>query len=217
MLYLNIENFVTVRRLIMNSSPGKSIDYVTPQKKQGKYLVIQILLYVLYAAAFLGVFVFFASQFGVLGIVIGGLLGPTLVFILYLATRHICTFDRKCMIYTPKAKKMDDVPLVSVCFEIIKDKKGDPDKRNIKFEGVMRDGLLFAPYKDEYKDKYAAADVKKTIDFRGDVKNPDVYFCVFPGEGGKTVVIFETVSKFVEMLQYYNKEATVVEEGFLSK
>ena len=195
----------------MNSG-NNSIDYVVTQKKEGKYAVIQTLLYILYAVAFLAVFVLFMKLFSVLGVIMGGVLGPTLVYIVYLATRHICTFDRKYSIFTPTAG-MDTVPHTMISFEIVKDKKQrDPDKRNVVFESEIKAAECFAPYKPEYKDKYAAADVTRTIDFRSSTKAvSDVYFGVFPGEGGKTAVIFEAVNKIVEKLAYYNKDATIVE------
>lgn len=194
----------------MNSS-NNAIDYVVTQKKEGKYLIGQILITILYAVAFLAVFILFMSLFKALGAIMGGVIGPTLVYILYLATRHICNFDRKYSIFTPNTT-MDKVPHTVISFEIVKDrKKRDPDKRDVVFEDEMRNAILFAPYTDEYKDKYSASDVTKTIDFRSSVKATDVYFGLFPGkDGGKTVVIFETVNKIVEKLSYYNKEATVV-------
>lgn len=197
----------------MNSG-NNSIDFVVSQKKEGKYLVIQTLLYVLYVAAIIAVFAVFVKLFSVLGVIMGGVLGPTLVYILYLATRHICTFDRKYSIYTPTAG-MDTVPHTMISFEIVKDKKQrDPDKRNVVFECEIKSAELFAPYKPEFKDKYAASDVTRTVDFRSSTKAvSDVYFGVFPGENGtKTVVIFEAVNKIVEKLSYYNKNATVVEK-----
>ena len=50
------------------SSGNNSIDYVVTQKKEGKYAVIQTLLYILYAVAFLAVFVLFMKLFSVLGV-----------------------------------------------------------------------------------------------------------------------------------------------------
>ena len=196
----------------MNSSTN-SIDYVVTQKKEGKYLVEQILLYVLYVVAFAAIFYIFCGLlgFGVLGVIIGGVLGPTLIYILYLATRHICNFDRKYSIFTPTST-MDKVPHTVISFEIVKDKKKrDPDKRDVVYEREIRDAEFFGPYNEEYKSKYAAPEVKRTIDFRSNSKASDLYFGVFPEkDGSKTVIIFESVNKVVEKLSYYNKEATVV-------
>jgi len=194
----------------MNSSQN-SIDYVITKKKEGKYGVLQIILYIAYAAVLVGTIVGLAIPFKALGVVMGGVLGAMFMYILILATKTVCNFDLKYSIFTTNVT-MDKVPETVISFEIVRDrKKLDPDKRNVVFEDAMKKAILFAPYTDEYKDKYAAADITKTIDFRSTVKATDVYFGIFPGkDGGKTVIIFEAVNKVVDKLKYFNKEATVV-------
>lgn len=198
----------------MNSG-NNAIDYVVTQKKEGKYLIGQILIYVLIAVLTIGVFVVMGLFIpGIMAAVAGMGLAVPVFLISYHATRTICNFDRKYSIFTPNVT-MDQVPHTVISFEIIKDKKKkDPDKRDIVYERPIKEAELFAPYTDDYKSKYEAAEVKNVIDFRSSVKKTeDIYFAMFSEKDGtKTVIIFEAVNKIVEKLAYYNKEATVVEK-----
>ncbi|MBQ7828610.1 MAG: hypothetical protein IJ386_10150 [Clostridia bacterium] len=193
----------------MNSG-SNAIDYVVTQKKEGKYLIGQILIYLFIAVAVIGVFVVLGLFIpGIMAAVAGMGLAVPVFWICYHGTRTICNFDRKYSIFTPNVT-MDQVPHTVISFEIIKDKKGDPDKRNIVYERAIKEADLFAPWTEEYKDKYEGA--TKTIDFRSSVKKTDdIYFAKFTEKDGSTVVIiFEAVNKIVEKLAYYNKEATIV-------
>ncbi len=195
----------------MNSG-SNAIDYVVTQKKEGKYLIGQILIYLFIAAAVIGVFVLLGSFIpGIMAAVAGMGLAVPVFWICYHGTRTICNFDRKYSIFTPNVT-MDQVPHTVISFEIIKDrKKKDPDKRDIVYERAIKEADLFAPWTAEYKSEYKGAGIK-TIDFRSSVKKTeDVYFAKFTEKDGtKTVIIFEAVNKIVEKLAYYNKEATVV-------
>lgn len=196
----------------MNTSSTNSIDYVVTQKKEGKYLIGQILIYIFDFAVFVGVFALLAAFIpGIMAAVAGIGLAVPAFLIAFHGTRTICNFDRKYSIFTPNVT-MDKTPHTVISFEIVKDrKKADPDKRDVVLECELRRAEFFGPYTEEYKAKYTDPAVKKTIDFRSTVKATDVYFGVFPADdGSKTVVIFETVNKIVEKLAYYNKEATVV-------
>lgn len=194
----------------MNSG-SNAIDYVVTQKKEGKYLIGQILIYLFIAAAVIAVFVILGSFIpGIMAAVAGMGLAVPVFWICYHGTRTLCNFDRKYSIFTPNVT-MDQVPHTVISFEIVKDrKKKDPDKRDIVYERAIKEADLFAPWTEEYKDKYEGA--TKTIDFRSSVKKTeDVYFAKFTEKDGSTVVIiFEAVNKIVEKLAYYNKEATVV-------
>lgn len=191
---------------------ASAIDYVVTQKKEGKYLIGQILIYLFVAACVAAVFV-------AMGLIIGGTLAAMAgvglavpVFLIsYHGTRTICNFDRKYSIFTTNVT-MNETPKTVISFELIKDKKKkDEDKRYVLYERAMKEADLFAPYTDSYKDKIEGANV---IDFRSSVKkNDDVYFALFTEEdGSKTAIIFEAVNKVIEKLAYYNKEATVVEK-----
>lgn len=193
----------------MNSG-SNAIDYVVTQKKEGKYLIGQILIYIFIAVAVIAVFVILGLFIpGIMAAVAGMGLAVPVFWISYHGTRTICNFDRKYSIFTPNVT-MDQVPHTVISFEIVKDKKSDPDKRNIVYERAIKEADLFAPWTEEYKDKYEGA--TKTIDFRSSVKKTDdIYFAKFTEKDGSTVVIiFEAVNKIVEKLAYYNKEATIV-------
>lgn len=193
----------------MNSG-SNAIDYVVTQKKEGKYLIGQILIYLFIAVAVIAVFVILGLFIpGIMAAVAGMGLAVPVFWISYHGTRTICNFDRKYSIFTPNVT-MDQVPHTVISFEIVKDKKSDPDKRNIVYERAIKEADLFAPWTEEYKDKYEGA--TKTIDFRSSVKKTDdIYFAKFTEKDGSTVVIiFEAVNKIVEKLAYYNKEATIV-------
>lgn len=195
----------------MNSG-SNAIDYVVTQKKEGKYLIGQILIYLFIAVCVLAVFIIPIAVLKLPTIIVAvagmGLAVPVF-WISYHGTRTICNFDRKYSIFTPNVT-MDQVPHTVISFEIVKDKKSDPDKRNIVYERAIKEADLFAPWTEEYKDKYEGA--TKTIDFRSSVKKTDdIYFAKFTEKDGSTVVIiFEAVNKIVEKLAYYNKEATIV-------
>ena len=202
-----------IKNYALHNGQGVAIDYVVTQKKEGKYLIGQFLIYLFIAVCV-------AAVFAVMAIIIGGTLAAMAgvglavpVFLMaYHGTRTICNFDRKYSIFTTNVS-MNQTPQTVISFEIIKDKKKkDEDVRYVVYERAMKEADLFAPYTDEYKDKYASADVKNTIDFRSSVnKNDDVYFVLFTEEdGSKTVIIFEAVNKVIEKFAYYNKEATVV-------
>lgn len=198
----------------MNSG-SNAIDYVVTQKKEGKYLIGQILIYIFIAVAVLAVFIIPIALLklptGIVAVAGMGLAVPVF-FITYHGTRTICNFDRKYSIFTPNVT-MDQIPHTVISFEIIKDrKKKDPDKRDVVYERPIKEADLFAPWTPAYKDKYEGA--TRTIDFRSSVKKTeDIYFAKFTEKDGSTVVIiFEAVNKIVEKLAYYNKEATIVEK-----
>lgn len=189
-----------------------AIDYVVTQKKEGKYFIGQILIY-LFIAACVG------AVFAVMALVIGGALAAMAgiglavpVFLIsYHGTRTICNFDRKYSIFTTNVT-MNETPKTVISFEIVKDKKKkDEDTRYVVYERAMKEADLFAPYNDQYKAKTEGANI---IDFRSSVtKNDDIYFALFTEEdGSKTAIIFEAVNKVVEKIAYYNKEATIVEK-----
>ncbi|MBE6709195.1 MAG: hypothetical protein E7578_08150 [Ruminococcaceae bacterium] len=203
-----------IKDYALHNGQGVAIDYVVTQKKEGKYFIGQILIYLFIAVCVAAVFAamsIFIDSFALVAMAGVGLAAP--VFLMaYHGTRAICNFDRKYSIFTTNVS-MDKTPQTVISFEIVKDKKKkDEDTRYVVYERSMKEADLFAPYTDEYKDKYAAADVKNTIDFRSSVhKNDDIYFALFTEkDGSKTVIIFETVNRVVEKLAYYNKEATVV-------
>lgn len=191
---------------------SNAIDYVVTQKKEGKYLIGQILIYLFIAVAVIAVFVILGSFIpGIMAAVAGMGLAVPVFWISYHGTRTICNFDRKYSIFTPNVT-MDQVPHTVISFEIVKDrKKKDPDKRDVVYERAVKEADLFAPWTAEYKSKYEGINAK-VIDFRSSVKKTeDIYFAMFTEkDGSKTVIIFEAVNKIVEKLAYYNKEATVV-------
>lgn len=201
-----------IKDYALHNGHAVAIDYVVTQKKEGKYFIGQILIYLFIAVCVAAVFAamsLFIDSFALVAMAGVGLAAP--VFLMaYHGTRAICNFDRKYSIFTTNVS-MDKLPQTVISFEIIKDKKKkDEDTRYVVYERPMKEADLFAPYTDEYKDKYASAD--NTIDFRSSVnKNDDIYFALFTEENGsKTVIIFEAVNKVIEKLAYYNKEATIV-------
>ena len=189
-----------------------AIDYVVTQKKEGKYLIGQILIYLFIAIAVIAVFAVMVILIGTaMGMMAGIGLAVPVFWITYYGTRTLCNFDRKYSIFTTNVT-MNETPKTVISFEIIKDKKKkDEDKRLVVLERAMKEAELFAPYNDEYKAKIEGANV---IDFRSSTgKTDDIYFGLFAEEdGSKTAIIFEAVNKVVEKLAYYNKEATVVEK-----
>ncbi len=194
----------------MNSG-SNAIDYVVTQKKEGKYLIGQILIYLFIAAAVIGVFVILGSFIPPIMAAVAGMgLAVPVFWISYHGTRTICNFDRKYSIFTPNVT-MDQIPHTVISFEIVKDKKAkDPDKRDVVYERPIKEAARFAPWTEEFKSEYEGA--AKTIDFRSSKKKTeDVYFAKFiEKDGSATVIIFEAVNKIVERLAYYNKEATTV-------
>ncbi len=199
-----------IKDYALHNGQGVAIDYVVTQKKEGKYFIGQILIYLFVAVCVAAVFV-------AMGFVIGGALAAMAgiglavpVFLIsYHGTRTICNFDRKYSIFTTNVS-MDKTPQTVISFEIVKDKKKkDEDTRYVVYERSMKEADLFAPYTDEYKAKTEGANL---IDFRSSVnKNDDIYFALFTeADGSKTAIIFEAVNKVVEKFAYYNKDATVV-------
>lgn len=191
---------------------SSAIDYVVTQKKEGKYLSGQILIYLFIAVAVIAVFAVMVTFIGTaMGMMAGIGLAVPVFWITYYGTRTICNFDRKYSIFTTNVT-MDQTPTTVISFEIIKDKKKkDEDTRYVVYERAMKEADLFAPYTDQYKDKLQGANV---IDFRSSVnKNDDIYFALFTeADGSKTAILFEAVNKVVDKLAYYNKEATIVEK-----
>ncbi len=195
----------------MNSG-SNAIDFVVAQKKEGKYLVLQILSLFIMAFAIALPFVILAifKIPGALIAIMGVGLAVPLFLIAFHGTRTLHTFDRKYSIFTTNVT-MDQVPQTVISFEIVKDKKKkDPDKRDVVYERPIKEAVKFAPWTAEYKSESEGA--KKVIDFRSSVKKTeDVYFAKFTEkDGSSTVIIFEAVNKIVDKLAYYNKEATVV-------
>ncbi len=200
-----------IQNYARTNGTSTAIDYVVTQKKEGKYLLGQILIYLFIAVAVISVFAVMVIFIGTaLGMIAGMGLAVPVFWITYYGTRTICNFDRKYSIFTTNVT-MNETPKTVISFEIIKDKKKrDEDTRYVVYERAMKEADLFAPYTDEYKDKYEGA--ANVIDFRSSVKKTDdLYFGMFTEENGsKTVIIFEAVNKVVDKLAYYNKEATVV-------
>lgn len=85
---------------------------------------------------------------------------------------------------------------------------------HLVYKNEMRNADLIAPYVPEKKSEYAAADVKKTIDFRSAPSvTKDIYFLRFKEtDGSKTVVIVEAVNKIVDSFVHYAKDVTEVVE-----
>ena len=202
-----------IKEYARQNNPSVAVDYVVAQKKEGKYLIGQILIYLFIAVAVLAVFIiptFFNLPVAITAVAGMGLAVPVF-WISYHGTRTICNFDRKYSIFTTNVT-MDQTPTTVVSFEIIKDRKNkDGDTRNVVLERPVKSAELIAPWTEEYKAKYEGTN-HELIDFRSSVKHTeDVYFAMFANEdGSKSVIVFETVAKVVEKFAYYNKEATVV-------
>ena len=200
-----------IKDYALHNGHAVAIDYVVTQKKEGKYFIGQILIYLFIVVCVAAVFAamsFFIDSFALVAMAGVGLAAP--VFLMaYHGTRAICNFDRKYSIFTTNVS-MDKLPQTVISFEIVKDKKKkDEDTRYVVYERAMKEADLFAPYTDEYKAKTEGANL---IDFRSSVnKNDDIYFALFTeADGSKTAIIFEAVNKVIEKFAYYNKEATVV-------
>lgn len=194
----------------MNSSHN-TIDYVVPKKATGSNLLLRLIFVILYIAVGVGIFYGAVTIAGWLGIVAAGVLAPTLIYILFSLTWRHVSYDLKYQIYTPTAG-MNDIP--HTVFELANMKRNNKKETvpHVIFKREMREAELIAPYIPENKDRYAAANVKKTIDFRSkpSVKN-DCYFLIFPEkDGSKTVIIVEAVNKVVDAFKYHNKDVTEV-------
>ena len=204
-----------IKEYARQNNPSVAVDYVVAQKKEGKYLIGQILIYLLIAVAVLAVFVIpslFKLPVAITAVAGMGLAVPVF-WISYHGTHTLCNFDRKYSIFTTNVT-MDQTPTTVVSFEIIKDRKNkDGDARNVVLERPVKSAELVAPWTAEYKAKYEGTN-HTFIDFRSSVKKTDdIYFAMFEeDDGSKTVIAFEAVNKVVEKFAYYNKEATIVEK-----
>lgn len=196
----------------MNNSRN-AIDYQVTKKPSGLNILVRIILIILYIAIFVGIIVAAYIPFGIIGIVGGGVLAPILAYLAFRLTWRHVSYDFRYQIYVPSAG-LDKVPHTVFQMDKMKlDNKKDTVPHLI-YKNELRNADCIAPYVPENKDKYAAPDVKRTIDFRSSPKlTKDIYFLRFKDEdGSKTVAIVEAVNKIVDSFKHYAGDVTEVVE-----
>lgn len=75
----------------------------------------------------------------------------------------------------------------------------------------LQDMSLVAPYKDEYKNRADACEIKHYA--VSSMSSPDIYVGLYTDEKTKksAAVFFEATSKFVKLAKFYNSSATVAD------
>lgn len=196
----------------MNSSRN-AIDYLVKRKATGLNLLAKILLVIFYVVFFVGTIGFcFLKLPIIITVAVGGVLG-VVTYIIFSLTWRLVNYEYRYQIYVPSAG-MGEVP--HTVFQL--DKMMNNNKKetvpHLVYKNEMRNADLIAPYVPEKKSEYAAADVKKTIDFRSAPSvTKDIYFLRFKEtDGSKTVVIVEAVNKIVDSFVHYAKDVTEVVE-----
>lgn len=208
----NVGEAAYAASMSMNNSRN-SIDYLVKRKATGMNLIAKILLVIFYIVFFAGTIVFcFLKLPIIITVAVGGVIA-VLTYIVFSLTWRFVNYEYRYQIYVPSAG-MGEVP--HTVFQL--DKMMSDNKKQMVphpvYKNEMRNADLIAPYVPEKKAEYAAADVKKTIDFRSAPSiTKDVYFLRFKEtDGSKTVVIVEAVNKIVDSFKHYAKDVTEVVE-----
>ena len=193
----------------MNDSRN-AIDYLVKKKPTGLNLLARIGLIILYVTLPVAAIAILYSISIIIAVAAGAVMG-VLTYILFSLTWRFVNYELRYQIYIPAAS-MGEVP--HTVFQV--DKMMNNNKKqtvpHLVYKNEMRNADLIAPYTDEKKAEYTAADVKKTIDWRSapSVKN-DVYFLRFKeADGTKTVVIVEAVNKIIDSFKHYAGDVTEV-------
>lgn len=197
----------------MNSSRN-AIDYLVKRKATGTNLLAKILLIILYIV-FPVVTIYGLSQTaaGILAVVAGGALMGVVTYILFSLTWRFVNYEYRYQIYVPSSGMGEVAHTVFQLDKMMNNNKKETVP-HLVYKNEMRNADFIAPYVPEKKSEYAAADVKKTIDFRSAPSvTKDVYFLRFKEtDGSKTVVIVEAVNKIVDSFVHYAKDVTEVVE-----
>ena len=82
--------------------------------------------------------------------------------------------------------------------------------RRKKFEFLIRNMEIIAPYTDMYKDKIKDYNTESYYNGLSSPDSPDAYFALFETEEGeKCVFYFEATSKAIKILRHYNPKTVV--------
>ena len=167
-------------------------EYSVPKKPEGKNLIRRLLMICLYLAVLSAIIILVAATNGG-GAVYGGVL-----FVLFIAlvwfTWKLVQEERKYEVVNAKLK---------IC------EVNARGKEKVVEERLVSEYALIAPMTEEYREKWANADV--ILEERGNTASKDSYFARREKDGETVVVRFEATNKMLKVMKFYNSRATVIQ------